>query len=178
MINGVDVGALLGIARAIRSDAGLAKFNFRAVNRWMGGDKTRSAIKEFSGAGQEHRANAPGFFVDSGEPPVLLGEDRAPNAGEFLLHTLIACITTSVVYHAAANAIEIDAIESEIDGDIDLRGFLGLSADVRKGYNNIHVRMRVKTRATAARIKELASMSPMLEMISKAAPITLDIVTY
>lgn len=177
-VNGIDVGALLGVVRAIRSDASLAKFNFRAVNKWIGGDKTRSAIKEFSGAGQEHRVDDQGFFVESGEPPVLLGDNKAPNAGEYLLHTLIACITTSAVYHAAANAVEIDAIESEVEGDIDLQGFLGISPDVRKGYSAISVRMRVKTRASAERIKQFASMSPMLEMVSKAAPVSLEIATY
>lgn len=177
MVNGVDVGVLFGVIKAIRSDADLAKFNFRAVNRWLGGEKTRSAIKEFSGAGQEHRVGAQSFLVDSGEPPVLLGEDTAPNAGEFLLHTLISCITTSMVYHAAANAVAIEAVESEIDGDIDLRGFLGISPDVRKGYSAIRVRMRVKSRASASRLKEFASMSPMLEMVSKAAPVSLNLET-
>ena len=177
-VNGVDVGALIGVVKAIQSDADLAKFNFRAVNRWLGGDKTRSAIKEFSGAGQEHRVGAKTFFVDSGEPPVLLGEDKAPNSGEFLLHTLMSCVTTSAVYHAAANAVEIDAIESEIDGDIDLRGFLGISADVPKGYSAIRLRMRFKTAASPAQIKEFIRMSPMLEMVSKAAPVSLEVETY
>ncbi|MBS0386182.1 MAG: OsmC family protein [Proteobacteria bacterium] len=177
-VNGVDVGALFNVIKAIQADPGLARFNFRASNQWQGCEKTRTTIKDFTGARQTHRSNGPSFVVDSGEPPVLLGEDRAPNAGEYLLHTLASCITTSIAYHAAANAVEIEAIDSDLEGDVDLRGFLGLSSDVRKGFSDIRVRMRVKTDARANRIREFASMSPMLEMVSKATPVALEIETY
>jgi len=177
-INGVDVGALFNVIKAIQADPGLAKFNFRASNQWQGCDKTRTTIKDFAGARQTHRTSGPSFVVDSGEPPVLLGTDSAPNAGEYLLHTLASCITTSIAYHAAANAVEIGAIDSNLEGDIDLRGFLGLSPDVRKGFSDIRVHMRVKTDARANRIRDFASMSPMLEMVSKATPVALEIETY
>lgn len=178
LVNGVDVGALFNVIKAIEADPGLAKFNFRASNQWRGCEKTRTTIKEFTGARQTHRKDGPSFSIDSGEPPVLLGTDSAPNAGEYLLHTLASCITTSIAYHAAANAVEVDAIDSNLDGDVDLRGFLGLSPDVRKGFSNIRVRMRVKTDARANRIRDFASMSPMFEMVSKATPVALEIETY
>lgn len=177
-INGVDVGALFNVIKAIQADPGLAKFNFRASNQWQGCDKTRTTIKDFTGARQTHRMSGPRFAIDSGEPPVLLGTDSAPNAGEYLLHTLASCITTSIAYHAAANAVEIEAIDSDFEGDVDLRGFLGLSPNVRKGFSDIRVTMRVKTDARAERIRDFASMSPMLEMVSKATPVALEIETY
>src|SRR5215831_7764559 len=137
LVNGIDSAALAGIIDAVKANAEIAKFNFRLTNKWLVGVKTRSIVKEFTGALQTHRADAKGFVLDSGEPPVLLGEDTAPNPGEWLLHSLVSCLTTTIAYHAAARGITIAAIESEIEGDIDLRGFLGLAAEVRKGYSAV-----------------------------------------
>lgn len=176
-VNGINVTALVDTIAAISANPELARFNFRAANHWLGAEKTRTTIRDFTGALQEHRIDSKGFTVDTGEPPVLLGIDHAPNAGEWMLHALIGCVTGTIVYHAAARNIVVDAIESRIDGDVDLRGFLGLSDQVRKGFIAIHVRMRVKTKATAAVIKELATFSPMLDVVSRSVPVSLDIET-
>jgi uncharacterized OsmC-like protein len=178
VLNGVNVTALIETIAAVSANAELAKFNFRATNRWLGGDKNRTIIKGFTGALQEHRTDSKGFVVDNGEPPVLLGTDHAPNAGEWLLHSLVGCLTGTVAYHAAARGIEIEAIESKIDGDIDLRGFLGLSDEVRKGYSAIRVAMRVKTQADSATIKPLTMFSPMFDVVSRSVPVTIDLQTY
>jgi len=178
LVNGLDSAALLAVIDAVKSNAEIARFNFRLTNKWLGGEKTRSLVKEFTGALQTHRTDAKGFVLDSGEPPVLLGEDTAPNPGEWLLHSLVSCLTTAIAYHAAARGIAIAAIESEIEGDIDLRGFLGLAAEVRKGYSAVRVRMRVRTTAEAATIENLASYSPMLEVVSGSVPVSLKIEVY
>jgi len=178
LVNGIDVAALSEIVDAVKANSEVAKFNLRLTNKWLGGERTRSIVKEFTGALQTHRANAKGFVAESGEPPVLLGEDTAPNSGEWLLHSLASCLTTTIVYHAAARGIAIDGIESQIDGDIDLRGFLGLASDVRKGYSALRVRMRVKTNAEQATIENLASYSPMLEVVSASVPVSLKIETH
>jgi len=178
LVNGLNAAALLETIEAIKSNAEIAKFNFRLTNKWLGGEKTRSLVKEFTGALQTHRVDAKGFVLDSGEPPVLLGEDTAPNPGEWLLHSLVSCLTTTIAYHAAARGIEIEGIESQIEGDIDLRGFLGLAADVRKGYSAVRVRMRVRTKAEPATIENLARYSPMLEVVSGSVPVSLKIETH
>ena len=176
--NGVNVTALFGTIEAVKQNAEIAKFNFRATNKWLGGEKNRSTIKEFTGALQEHRGDAAPFIFDNGEAPVLLGEDKAPNPVEWLLHALIGCMTTTTAYHAAARGIVIEAIESQIEGDIDLRGFLGLSPDVRKGYSAIRVRMRLKTHARPAVVKDLVAMSPVFDTVSRSVPVSVDIQTY
>jgi len=178
IVNGVNVAALLDTIKAVQGNAEIGKFNFRATNKWLDGEKNRTTIKDFTGALQEHRTDSKGFTFDNGEPPVLLGTDHAPNAAEWLLHALVGCVTGSIVYHAAARNIVINAIDSKIDGDIDLHGFLGLSEKVRKGFNTIRVRMRVKTKAEPALIKELATFSPMLDVVSRSVPVALDIETY
>ena len=178
LVNGINSAALLEVIDAVKANAEIAKFNFRLTNKWLGGDKTRSTVKEFTGALQTHRADGKYFVLDSGEPPVLLGEDTAPNSGEWLLHSLVSCLTTTIVYHAAARGIAIEGIESQIDGDIDLRGFLGLAADVRKGYSALRVYMRVRTKAEPAMIESLARYSPMLEVVSGSVPVSLKIETH
>jgi uncharacterized OsmC-like protein len=178
VINGVDVEALIGVVNAIQADPRVAKFQFRASNHWTTGARSRTSIKTFSGALQEHRTKSPGFTADIGEPPVLLGEDNAPNPGEWLLHTLLGCIVTSTAYHAAARGIEISTMDSTVEGDIDLRGFLGLAPERRKGYDALRVTLKAHTKAKAEDVKACGLTSPMLEMISKAAPVTFDVVTY
>jgi uncharacterized OsmC-like protein len=178
IVNGVNVSALAETIDAIKDNAEIAKFNFRLANTWMGGDHNRSTMKEFTGALTEHRTGVQAFIADNGEPEVLLGDDGAPNPVEWLLHALIGCMTTTTAYHAAAQGIVIDAIDSEIDGDLDLRGFLGLSEDVRKGYSAIRVRMRMKTKAAPDRLDAITRMSPVFDVVSRSVPVAVSIETY
>ena len=112
LTNGVDVTALFATIEAVKQNTAIAKFNFRLANTWLGGDKNRSTIKQFTGALQEHRTDGKSFVFDNGEAPVLLGEDKAPNPVEWLLHALIGCMTTTTAYHAAARGIAVEAIDS------------------------------------------------------------------
>ena len=147
--NGVDVTALYATLDAVKHDPAIAEFRFRAENRWLGGDANRTTVSAFYGAKQE-QSHAQPFEMECGEPPVLLGRDRGANPVEFLLNALIGCLTTTMVYHAAARRLEIGAIDSELEGDLDLRGFLGISPEVRKGYREIRVKMRVQSKASPA----------------------------
>ena len=177
-LNGVDVGALVDTIAAIEGNPAIAKFNFRLNNHWLGGDENRSTIKDFTGALGEQRTNGKSFVVENGEHQILLGGDAAPNPVEFLLHALVGCMTTTTAYHSAARGITVDAIDTQVDGDLDLRGFLGLSPDVRKGYSAIRVRMRVKTKASAATIKEITGMSPVFDVVSRSVPVQVEVETY
>ena len=124
--NGVDVTALFATIEAVKGNQEIARFQFRARNRWMGADHNQSTIDAFHGACQTMR-HATAFTMDNGEPAVLLGADAHPNPVEYVLHALAGCLTTTMAYHAAARGIAIEAIESRLEGDLDLRGFLGLS---------------------------------------------------
>jgi len=178
IVNGVDVSALEDTITAVKGNAEIAKFNFRATNKWLGGDKNRSTIKEFTGALEEQRTGVQAFIAENGEHPVLLGHDEAPNPVEWLLHALIGCMTTTTAYHAAARNIAVEAIDSHIEGDLDLRGFLGLSEKVRKGYSAIRVNMRVKTKADAPTIKAITAMSPVFDVVSRSVPVSVSVETY
>jgi uncharacterized OsmC-like protein len=177
IVNGVDLDARTTTIDAIVADPTIAAFQFRLKNRWIDGGHNRSEIKEFYGAGVEDSARTEPFMLDADEPPVLLGADNGPNPVELLQHALIGCLTTSIVYHAAARGIEVRELSSEVEGDLDLRGFLGLSEDVPKGYKEIRVKFRVETDGDAETLHTCAGFSPVYSMVSKALPVKLEIET-
>jgi len=106
---------------------------------------------------------------------VRLGKDHGPNPVEYVLHALAACLTTFMVYHAAARGIRIEALESTLEGDIDILGFLGLSHTVRKGYQAIRVTMRVKSDAPTEKLAAFCRFSPVYDTISNPVPVTLNV---
>lgn len=177
-LNGVDVPAMMNVIEAVRGNKEIAKFNFRLSNSWIEGDRNRSTIKDFTGALTQHRTDGKHFVFDNGEHQILLGVDQAPNPVEWVLHALAGCVTTTTAYHSAARGIEVSAIDTKLDGDLDLRGFLGLSDEVRKGYSQINLRMRVRTKADPATIREIMNFSPVMDIVSKSVPVNVTVETY
>jgi uncharacterized OsmC-like protein len=175
LLNGVPVERLKETIQAIRRDPTLADFEFRASNRWLGGGRNRSTIKDFFGAGQEDPTRSEPFILDNDEPEVLLGKDQAPNPVEYLLHGLAGCVTTTLACHAAARGIAIESISSEIEGDIDIRGFLGLSDQVPRGFKTIRVRMKVKSDAPAEKLADLSRYSPVYNTVVNPVPVEIVI---
>jgi uncharacterized OsmC-like protein len=174
-INGVDIETLMGTVNAIKDEPELGACRFRARNSWLGGNHNRSTVTGFYGAKQEiaHRQT---FTMDADEPAILAGNDEGANPVEHLLHALASCLTTSMVAHAAVRGIEIDELESELEGDIDLRGFLGLDLDVPKGYTEIRAKFRVRARPEDVdRIRELARFSPVFQTITRGAKVAVEV---
>jgi uncharacterized OsmC-like protein len=172
--NGVNVDDLAQTIQAVKEQPEMARFQFRVSNRWLGGGHNRSAVNGFRGAMQEMEHGAT-FAMDAAEPPVLLGDDQAANPVEYLLHALAACVTTSMVYHAAGQGIEIEAVESKIEGDLDLRGFLGIDPKVRNGYESIRMNMRIKSNADDRQWPKLVQLgpgfSPVFDSLTKGVPV-------
>jgi uncharacterized OsmC-like protein len=175
VVNGVDVERMGATVQAVQQNPTLAIFQFRAANRWITGGHNRSTIQSFYGAGQEDTVRTQPFVLDADEPPVLLGEDHGANPVEYVLHALAACLTTSLVYHAAARGIRIESVESRLEGDLDLRGFLGLSDTVRRGYRQIRVHFAIKSDAPAEQLKELTTFSPVHDIVSNPVPVQITI---
>jgi uncharacterized OsmC-like protein len=170
-VNGVDVSKIMNIIGSIEENSDNAHFQFRLNNHWVEGGLNRSRIQEFFAVGREDDTRSEPFIVDADEPIISAGGDTAPNPMEFVLHSLVGCLTSTMVNHAAVQGIEIESIESSLEGDLDVRGMLGLSDEVRKAYNNVRVRMQVKSAASAATLKELAMYSPVYDMISNSLPV-------
>ncbi|HET9961052.1 MAG TPA: OsmC family protein [Nitrospiraceae bacterium] len=177
IVNGVNVDRLGETVQAITSQPALGRGQFRARNRWISGGHNRSSIQGFYAAGQEDVTRTKPFVLVSDEPPVLLGEDHGANPAEYVLHALAACLTTSLVYHAAARGIRIDSLESSVEGDLDLQGFLGLSERVRKGYQSIRVNFVIQSDASAEELKELTKFSPVYDTLSNPVPVSIEIVS-
>jgi uncharacterized OsmC-like protein len=177
-VNGVDVSQLFGTIDAIRGTPDIAKFRFRAKNEWINGGHNRTTITDFYGAQQDHDHGKP-FVLDEDEHQVLLGEDIGPNPVEYLLTGLIGCLTSALVYHAAAKGIEIKGVKSRLEGDIDLRGFLGLSQDVRVGYENIRVYFKIDADVSEEEKEELIKMaqkySPVFNTVSNPTPVSVKL---
>ncbi|MEW6014045.1 MAG: OsmC family protein [Candidatus Zixiibacteriota bacterium] len=177
IVNGVNVDRLVETIDAIKATPGIARFHFRNANKWLGGGWNRSTIKNFHGAMEDIDHVTP-FVFDADEPAILLGEDRGANPVEYLLHALSACVTTSMVYHAAARGIEIEEVESEVEGDIDLHGFLGLREDVRRGYQEIRMRFKIKADASDEQLQDIAKLgptfSPVFDSITKGVPVKIS----
>jgi len=177
VINGVDLDRLGQTIEAIQQNPILATFQFRATNRWIDGAHNRSTIQGFYGAGQEDAIRTKPFVLDADKSLVLLGKDQAANPAEFVLHALAADLTTTLVYHAAARGIRIESVESKLEGDIDLQGFLGLSDGIRRGYKEIRVHFTIKSDASAEQLKELTRFSPVHDILSNPVPVSISIAT-
>lgn len=174
-VNGVDLDTLMSTVEAIQADPGLGVSKFRANNTWLGGNHNRSEVTGFYAAKQEI-AHTQTFEMDADEPAILAGGDQAANPVEHLLHALASCLTTSMVAHAAVQGIEIEALESRLEGDIDLNGFLGLDSDVPKGFTEIRAMFRVKADPKDMdRIKRLAMFSPVFNTITQGAMVDVDV---
>ncbi len=177
--NGVDTAQLFGTLDAVGADPELARFQFRARNTWLGGSHNRTTIRDFYAAKQEDTTRELEFTLDAGEPQILLGEDTGPNPAEFLLHALAACLTTAIVYVASARKVELTKVESEVIGDMDVRGTLGLSDDVRNGFERIRVSFRLEGHASAEKLSEIVARakarSAVYDMVTNGVPVTLEV---
>jgi uncharacterized OsmC-like protein len=175
MVNGIHMETLLGTVNAIEQEPDLGASKFRASNVWLGGSRNQSTITGFYGAKQEI-AHKQKFVLDADEPPILAGNDDGANPVEHLLNALAACVTTSMVAHAAVRGIQIQALESQLEGDIDLRGFLGLADDVAKGFTNIRIKFKVRADVqNLERLKRLTAFSPVLNTITEGATVDIQV---
>ena len=174
-VNGIHLETLMGTVNAITEESAMGQCKFRANNTWMGGAHNRTTITGFYGACQEIAHNQQ-YELHADEPPILAGNDVGANPVEHLLNALAACVTTSMVAHAAVRGIHIEALESELEGDIDLRGFLGLDESVPKGFTDIRVNFRVNTDPeNIDTLKQLSGYSPVFNTITQGANVDIHV---
>ncbi|MFW6193643.1 MAG: OsmC family protein [Gemmatimonadota bacterium] len=177
-LNGVDVDQLEETIEAIKKDPTLARFQFRTHTEWESGGRTRTRIQTFEHAGEEDDSRETPFVLEGDEPPVLLGSDTAPNAVETVLHALAACLGVGFVYNAAAKGIEVESLDFDVEGDLDLRGFLGLDASVRPGYDEVRVTYRVEADAPDETLEELCrytqETSPVTDLLRNPVDVSVS----
>lgn len=178
LMNGLDVQAAFDTIDAIKADASLARFQFRARNVWIDGGVNRLTIRDFYGAGREDDSRTSDFVFTNGEPPVLLGNNEGANPVEFLLHALAGCVTTTFVLHAAARGITIQELSTELEGYLDVRGLLGLEDSVSPGYEQIRIRMNVTAACSDKELDDLLAYtqqhSPVCNTVCRPVPVKIE----
>lgn len=179
-MNGVDVPTLLATINAVGESPDLAKFQFRANGEWVRGTHSRAEMNGYSGAGGEHERPAP-FVAEADHTTVLCGDDAAPTPIEYLLSALSACITAGIGNIASARGVELEAVTSTVTGDIDLQGLLGLSPDVRNGYQGISATFRVKGAADPEKLRNIVrqsvARSAVFDVLTNGVPVDIRIET-
>lgn len=177
-VNGLDMQAASATIEAIKADPSLAQFQFRARNRWIDGGENRSTIRDFYGAGREDDSRTADFTFTNGEPPVLLGNNEGANPVEFLLHALAGCVTTTTVLHAAARGIAIRSLSTELEGEIDLHGLLGMDESVTPGYREIRIAMDIEADCSDEELDDLLGFvrghSPVCTTVCRPVPVKLE----
>ncbi len=166
-VNGFDQEAIANVVTALQANPEIGNFELRATNEWIDGAHNRSYIQGFYGACQEDTSRTEPFVYDNDEPPVLLGKNKGANPGEVLLHGLLGCMTTAMVLLAAARGIEIGNVTSSIEGDVDIKGFLGLNATGPKGFKQIRVTFNISgvDDAKKEELLLLAKQSPLFNSL-------------
>jgi uncharacterized OsmC-like protein len=175
--NGVDVETLFATLDAVKSNPQIAEFQFRATNHWVSGTNSRSTIHEFHGAMQELAHIEPRTY-EADHPAILVGKDRAPTPVEFVLHALAACLTAGIANIAAARGVQLDEVTSTVEGDVDLRGLLGLDPEVRNGFQQIRVSFRLRgddPDALRRVLDQSKARSAVLDMLTTAVPVSIEV---
>ncbi len=177
-MNGVDTPTLFATIGAVKGQPELGSFQFRATNRWQQGTHSRTRIEGFHGAGGEH-AHAREFSYDADHPAVLVGRDQAPTPVEFLLHALASCLTAGIGNIAAARGVTLYEVESTLEGDIDLRGLLGISGEVRNGYRQLRVSFRIKGDAPPEKLEAIVAQSrdrsAVYDVLTNGVPVAISV---
>jgi len=175
LVNGIDTDHVVGLAKKIAEDEVNGKLTFRANNQWIHGSRSRTAIQGFVAGGKEDTSRSEPLIVDADQPALLGGSNTAPNPVEHLLHSLTSCLNTTLVYHASVQGISLEEVIVSAEGDMNTRGFFGISDDVSKGYERIRINMQVKSDADVETLTNLALYSPVYEVVSKAVPVEFNL---
>jgi uncharacterized OsmC-like protein len=177
-MNGVDVPTLFATIDAVAGQRELAKFRFRATNEWIAGTHSRTTVESFYGAGgeQEHKRT---FEFDADHPQVLVGADNGPTPVEFVLIGLASCLTAGIGNIASARGVELHGVEARVEGEIDLQGLLGLSDQVRNGYQKIRVDYTIRGNAPEEKLRKIVeqsrSRSAVFDIITNQVPVEITV---
>ncbi|MFC4245719.1 OsmC family protein [Natribaculum luteum] len=176
-VNGLDVDELGALIESVSVEPERASFTFRAETEWTGGFTSETHIGDFEQNGTT--VESPEFTVTGDEPDALLGERTGPNAVEHLLAAIGSCLSVTYAGHAAAKGIQIEDMRFEFEGDIDLRGFLGLSDEVRAGYEQIRATTYIDADASDEELHELheevLETSPLYDNVTNQVSLDFDL---
>jgi len=171
--NGIDLNALDQVVEAIGGDPAVGVVGFRVSTEWGGQTRSRSTVESYTIGGNDVPRS---FTIDADEPLELLGTNRAPNPQELLMSAVNACMMVGYVAQAAVRGITLESCRIETSGELDLRGFLGLSDEVPPGYRQINYTVHLKGDGTAEQFAEIhqAVMKTSPNYFNMARPIRMN----
>jgi uncharacterized OsmC-like protein len=176
--NGVDIEFLHSAREALTAEPEGAKFCWRVTNTWMRGTHSRSSCKSFYGLGaeQSHRVE---FSFDGDHPELFSSTDNGATPTELVLVALASCLTAGVAAVAQQRDIQLRSVSATLQGDMDVRGILGIDTDVRNGFSAIRVTYAIDADATPDEIRALVAQSQkrsaVYDVITNPTNVTVDV---
>jgi uncharacterized OsmC-like protein len=152
VVNGINLDDLFALIEGIRTDPAKAKTHWRVATTWQGQTRSRAEVEGFGIGGNEVPRR---FAIDIDEPCELGGSNRFANPQEHLIAALNACMTVGYVAQCAVRGITLESLAIETEGEIDLRGFLGIEPTVARGYENLRYKVRIKGNGTKEQFAEI-----------------------
>lgn len=168
VLNGIDVSALSGAMAAIAEDPALGQTRWRATTEWQGGTRNDTRISGYHIGGQFVEKD---FTIRIDEPLELCGTNAFANPQEYLLAAMNSCIMVGYAAVCALKGIQLESLRLETEGDIDLRGFLGIDPDVKPGYDGLRYKVFIKADATREQLEEVHSV------VTRTAPNRFNLAT-
>ncbi len=169
MVNGLNVDDVMGLVMAVQDDPDAGQTRWSVASTWQGGTRNRATVRSFEIGGEEVMRP---FTMDIDEPLQLGGSDTNPNPQEYLLAALNACMIVGYAALCALEGIELEKLEIETSGEIDLRGFLGLDSTVNPGYDSLSYTVSIKGDGSTEQFEKIHQMvmatSPNFANISRA----------
>lgn len=177
LFNGVNFAQFSDTIDATRANPALARVTLRAEVEWSHGAQVRTKIPLSDG--NDAQAIAQPIAFEHGERSAQLDDKTAVNVMEIILAGLGSCLIFSFVYHATQRGFHVDELSLRLEAEIDLRGFLGLSPQVRPGYQIVRLATQVKCDAPSQDLEKLwehvQKISPVLDIIRNPVPVTIDL---
>lgn len=172
VINGINVDDLMTLITGVEQDASKGKTNWRVATTWQGQTRSRAQVESFEIGGEEVPRR---FSIEIDEPYELGGGNAFANPQEHLIAALNACMMVGYVALCAIKGIALESLEIETEGEIDLRGFLGIDPTVAPGYESLRYNVRIKGDATEEQFAEIhaAVMATSPNFYNVSQPVTL-----
>lgn len=152
VVNGFNTGDVKDLIGRVANDADQGQTNWRVSTSWKGGAKTETRVKGYTIGHQNVEKD---FVIYTDEPLELGGTNSQANPQETLMAALNACMTVGYAVGCAMEGIELEELRIETEGDIDLRGFLGVDPDVKPGYDEIRYTVYIKGKGTEEQFRKV-----------------------
>lgn len=176
--NGVNVAALLGAREALTEAPQAAKFTWRASCEWQNGTHSTSSVESFFGLGEEQK-HIKKYSFDADHPEIFASADQGITPVEYVLVGLAGCLTAGIASVAQNRNIQLNSVVATLEGGMDIQGILGIDADIRNGFNDIHVHYKIDADASdediAAIVAQSQKRSAVFDIIANPTNVTVDV---